>query len=78
MSLHLLCMPWSPYWHLRGTHIKDPLGLPAVAQWVKSLTAWLRSLWRQQFDPMAWELPNAMGVAIKIKLKKKKESSHLE
>ena len=49
--------------------------IPGLAQWVKDLAL----LWRvvaaaAPIQPLAWELPNVLGVAIKSRGKKKNQA----
>ena len=55
--------------------------IPGLAQWVKDLVLlwlWCRTAGEAPIRPLAWELPCAMGVALKKKKKKgKKEKRFL-
>ena len=50
--------------------------IPGLAQWVKDLALlwlWCRAADAALIQPLAWEHPYASGVALKGKIKKKKE-----
>jgi len=67
---------------LRTQHsVQEDVGwIHGLARWVKDLVLaqGVSQQLKVQFDPWAWELPYAMGVAIKRKKKKKKDMLHLE
>ena len=62
---------------MNPTGIHEDVGLiPGLAQWVGGpalLWLWCRLAAVVQIRPLAWELPHAMGVALKSKKKKKLE-----
>ena len=66
-------VPTVVQWEMNPTSIHEGVGsIPGLAQWIRDLWLWCQPAAVALIQALAWELPYAMGAALKRTKRKRK------